>query len=64
MKNFGFEFNRKYIVVLNGNVVKKSFLSKDPARRWCVRYSVNRNNYVELWYQSIDGSAILLEYWN
>ena len=64
MKNFGSEFNDKYLVVLNGNVVKKAFANKKPAMRWCIRYSANINNYVELWYQHGNGSTCLCNYWN
>lgn len=62
MENFGIEFNGKYLVVLNGCVVKKSFFSRKPALRWCLRYSVNRSNLVELWFQFSDGSTRLLDY--
>lgn len=64
MENFGEVFNCKYLVVVNGNIVKKAFVNKKPAMRWCERYSVNKKNYVELWYQHEDGSTSLCDFWN
>lgn len=64
MKNFGNEFNGKYLVVFNGNEVKCSFTFERAAVRAAIRYSVVKSRYVEVWYQTPDGNCELLQHWN
>lgn len=64
MKTFGIENDDHYLVVLDGNRLVYSNVNKKPCLRKCLSLSKKSSNYVELWYQSVDGSCRLVNFWN
>lgn len=61
---FGSEYDNKYLVVVNGNVVDMANVNKKPCLRRCLYFSKNTYIYVELWYQHSCGKAVLIDFWN
>lgn len=60
-RNFGSEFDNKYLVVINGNEVVFSHSDKKPALR-SFRARSRSSSYVELWYQFDCGRCVLMDY--
>lgn len=53
-----------YVVIINGNEIKKSFVNKKPAIRYAQKLAKNKNRLVELWYYHENGNRNLTKWWN